>query len=169
MSRGLTLKEDLRSTWVVRTPFNSRDVVVKRYNQKGVLHSLGRTVLGSRARSGWPRSHLPQSTGIASLSPLALVDVYCGLLLWRSYLLCEYIPAENLQSLLEREATAEEPTEAAQKIRSLLDAMSSRRITRGDLKPENFLLGEDRVSLVDIDQMRMHVSEETLAGPCSRS
>ncbi len=162
MGRGQIIKDasNSRSTYVARIQVNDWDVMVKRYNHKGLAHSLGRTIQGSRARHNWLHSHLLESMGIPSPRPLAFVEICRGPFVWESYSLCEYVDAESLHDVLERgQAGEDELVDIATMVHGLLTSMWRRRITHGDLKLENILLREGTAVVVDLDQMRVHSSE----------
>jgi len=159
MEGGQIIKDanNSRSTCVVRLRLAGRDVMIKRYNYKGLAHSLGRTIQGSRARYNWVWSQSLMWLGIPSPRPFAFVEMRWGPLVWKSYSLCEYVDARSLRQVLEQGHCGEdELTQVAEKVRRLLSLMAERKVTHGDLKMENILLRDDAAIVVDLDQVRIH-------------
>lgn len=161
MGAGEVIKDvnDSRSTYVARLRLGGRDVMVKRYNHKGLAHSFGRTLQGSRARHNWLVLHALERMAVPSAQPLAFVEIRRGPLVWKSYVLCEFIDARSLREALESGPTSEnELADIAAKVHALLKLIGERRIIHGDLKLENILLADEQAVLVDLDQMRIHRS-----------
>lgn len=162
MAGGQIMKDvhNSRSTGVARVSLLGWDVMVKRYNHKGLAHSAGRTIEGSRAKWSWFRSHVLRAVDIASPRPLAFVDICQGPLVWKSYMLYEYVAAQGLNEVLKTDRMGtDELTDTARKVHTLLSSLWGRRITHGDLKLQNILLGSETATLIDIDQMQVHLSE----------
>ncbi len=162
MAGGRIMKDihNSRSTGVSRVSLLGRDVMVKRYNHKSLAHSVGRTIEGSRAKWSWFRSHVLQAVGIASPRPLALVDICRGPLVWKSYMLYEYVPGRGLDCVLKDDNVQQEELDAtARRVHTLLSSLWDRHITHGDLKLQNILLGSETATLIDIDQTRVHLNE----------
>lgn len=162
MQSGQILKDEKnsRSTCVVRLRLSGHDVMIKRYNYKGLAHSLGRTIQGSRARYNWIWSQSLMRLGIPSPRPFAFVEMRWGPLVWKSYSLCEYVDAKSLRQVLEQgNCGTDELTQVAMKVRRLLSLMAERKVTHGDLKLDNILLRDDAAIVVDLDQVRIHRCE----------
>ena len=159
MLGGQIIKDEKnsRSTCVVRLRLSGRDVMIKRYNYKGLAHSLGRTIQGSRARYNWIWSQSLMRLGIPSPRPFAFVEMRWGPLVWESYSQSEYVDARSLRQMLEQgNCNADELTQVAEKVRRLLSLMAERKVTHGDLKLDNILLRDDAAIIVDLDQVRIH-------------
>lgn len=164
MADGRVMKDihNSRSTGVSRVSLLGRDVMIKRYNHKGLAHAVGRTIEGSRAKWSWFRSHVLQTARIASPRPLALAEIRRGPLVWKSYMLYEYVPGRGLDSVLKDGHVRQEDLDAAaREVHTLLSSLWDRRITHGDLKLQNILLGSGTATLIDIDQMRVHLGERS--------
>ena len=73
MSRGQVLK-DGRTSFVSRVTLGGIEVVIKRYNHKGLLHSLRHTLKGSRAKRCWLNANRLLLLGIPTPRPLAYID-----------------------------------------------------------------------------------------------
>ncbi|MHC4326264.1 MAG: lipopolysaccharide kinase InaA family protein, partial [Planctomycetota bacterium] len=83
MDGGQILK-DGNTCYVSRLSFSGKDVVVKRYNHKGIIHSLRHTIKRSRARRAWLHGHRLGLLNIATPEPLAYIERRKGLLVDKS-------------------------------------------------------------------------------------
>ena len=156
MSKGQILK-DGHTCFVSRVKWDDKDIVIKRYNHKGFIHSLRHTIKGSRAKRGWLYGHRLRMLDIATPKPLVYIEQYSGPLVWKSYLVTEYVRGQKLYDFLRDTNVAEEDrSAAAQKIAELLDKLSKHRITHGDLKHSNILIKNNGPVLTDLDGMKMH-------------
>ena len=156
MDKGHILKQD-KTTFVSRLKWNGKDVVVKRFNHKGFIHSLRHTIKKSRAHRGWLHGLRLGILDIATPRPLAFIEKRRGLLVWKSYLVTEYVEGPNLYYFLRDDKTGEEERSAAmQQVVELLDRLGKYRITHGDLKHSNILITENGPVLTDLDGMKVH-------------
>ena len=71
MDQGRILKKG-RTCHLSRVTWNGRDVVIKRYNNLGVVHSLRHTIRGSRARRCWLNGLRLTMLGIPTPRPFGL-------------------------------------------------------------------------------------------------
>jgi tRNA A-37 threonylcarbamoyl transferase component Bud32 len=141
---------------VYRVQWAGRDVVVKRYNHVGLIHSLRHTIKGSRARRGWWNGQRLLRLGIPTPRPIACIDECRGPLLWRSWLITEYVDGPNLQRVLEDDdVPAGRKRRLIHQTLRLIDRMRSRGISHGDMKHTNIRCVENRVVLTDLDGMEV--------------
>ncbi len=156
MNGGQILKKG-NTCYVSRISWNGKDIVVKRYNHKGLIHSLRHTIKGSRAKRCWLNGHRLLMLGISTPKPLAFMEEYRGLLVWKSYLVTEYVDGQRLCDFLNNSnVTEEQYSTATQQIRELLDKLEKYRITHGDLKHSNILIMENCPVLIDLDAVKVH-------------
>jgi len=156
MDKGQVLKND-DTSYVSRLTWNSKDVVVKRYNHKGFIHSLRHTIKKSRARRGWLQGHRLGMLNIATPRPLAYIEQRRGLLVWQSYLVTEHVKGRELKNFLRDDKTNEKKRSVvSQQVAELLDSLSEHKITHGDLRHSNILITESGPVLTDLDAMRAH-------------
>jgi tRNA A-37 threonylcarbamoyl transferase component Bud32 len=156
MSKGQVLKNG-HTCFVSRVKWDDKDIVIKRYNHKGFIHSLRHTIKGSRAKRVWLYGHRLRMLDIATPKPLVYIEQYSGPLVWKSYLVTEYVRGQKLYDFLRDANVAEEDrSAAAQKIAELLDKLSKHRITHGDLKHSNILITNNGPVLTDLDGMKTH-------------
>ena len=142
---------------VYRVQWAGRDVVVKRYNHMGLLHSLRHTMKGSRARRGWRNGQRLLELGIPTPRPVAYIDEYRGPLLWRSYLVTEYVDGRLLSGLL-KDANVPHGVKrrVIRQVLRLIHRLSLHGISHGDTKHTNILCVAGRAVLTDLDGIETH-------------
>ena len=152
--------EDIKTSSVsdvYRTQWGGRDVVVKRYNHMGLTHSLRHSIKGSRARRSWRNGQRLLELGIPTPRPLAHIDEYRGLLLWRSYLVTAFVDGRRLSELLEDEDV---PPGAKRRmvtqVLKLIHRLSVHGINHGDMKHTNILCLAGKAVLTDLDSVETH-------------
>lgn len=156
MDKGEIIKNG-NTTYVSRLSINGKDIVVKRYNHKGFIHSVRHTIKKSRALRGWLHAHRLRMLKVATPKPLAYIENRRGLLLWQSYLVTEYVKGQMLRDFLrDNNATKEKRSMVTRQVTNLLDKLGQNRITHGDLKHSNILITENEPVLIDIDAMKVH-------------
>ena len=156
MDGGRILKNG-NTCYVSHLRWNDRDVVIKKYNHKGIIHSLRHTIKKSRARRCWLNGHRLGMYNIATPKPLAYFEQRRGFLIWNSYLVTEYIEGLSLYHYLRDENVPPEKRKTAvQQFKNLLDEMAGYRISHGDLKHTNILITENGPVLTDLDSMQFH-------------
>ena len=156
MDEGQILKHG-NTCYVSRLNWNGKDVVVKRYNHKGFIHSLRHTIKKSRASRSWLHGHRLGMLDIATPKPLAYIEQLKEKLIWKSYLVTEYVEGQKLYDFLQNSnATKERHQIINNQIKELLNKMEKNHITHGDLKHTNILLTDNGPVLTDLDGMKAH-------------
>ena len=156
MDEGQVLKNG-NTCYVSRLMLNGQDVVVKRYNHKGFIHSLRHTIKKSRARRGWLQGHRLGMLNITTPKPLAYIEQLKKKLIWKSYLFTEYVDGQKLYDFRQdSNVTKEQRSMINQQIKGLLDKMGEYHITHGDLKHTNILVTDNGPILIDLDGMKAH-------------
>ena len=156
MDEGQILKNG-NTCYVSRLTWNSKDVVVKRYNHKGFTHSLRHTIKKSRAHRGWLHGHRLVMLDIATPKPLAYIEQLKEKLVWKSYLVTEYVKGQKLNDFLQNShVTKDQHQIIHNQIQKLLDEMEKNHITHGDLKHTNILITDKGPVLTDLDGMKVH-------------
>jgi len=154
--KGQILKNG-NTCFVSRINFADKNVVVKRYNHKGILHSIRHTIKRSRARRCWLHAHRLEMLNIATPRPLAYIDQRKGGLVWKSYLVTEYIEGQKLYDfLIDSQTTEQQCSKITGQVRELLDKIGKHHITHGDLKHTNILITDNGPVLTDLDGMKIH-------------
>jgi len=156
MGNGEILKNG-NTCYVSRLSWNGSEVVVKRYNHKSFMYSLRNTLMRSRARRGWLHGHQLRMLSIPTPKPLAFIEMLKGPVVWKSYLVTEYVQAQNLYYFLhDNKTTLQQRSKVDEQIKALLDKLAKYRITHGDLKHTNILITNDGPVLTDLDGMKVH-------------
>lgn len=142
---------------ISRVMWNNRDMVVKRYNHKGVVHSLRQTIKRSCAYRGWLNAHRLVNLDIATSKPLAYFEKHKGPLIWESYLVTEYIQGEKLDDFLQNNNTSKDrPLKVIEQIKQLNDELDKYLISHEDLKHTNVLITDTGPVLTDLDRMKVY-------------
>ncbi|MHC4507986.1 MAG: lipopolysaccharide kinase InaA family protein [Planctomycetota bacterium] len=156
MDEGKILKKG-NTCFVSRLTWEGQDIVIKRYNHKGFIHSLRHTIKGSRARRGWLCAHRLVMLDIPTPKPLAFIERRKGRLILNSYLVTEFVEGKSLHDFLQDHNVAQEQRlKMARRVVSLLDQMAEHNITHGDLKHSNILVTGTGPVLTDLDGMKVH-------------
>ncbi len=156
MDQGKVLKAG-KTCHVCHVAWNDRQIVIKRYNHQGWIHSLRHTLKRSRARRSWLSGHRLRCLGIATPEPLACVERLRGPLVWCSYIVTEYVPGGSLSDLLRDAGVSEEQRrERIAEVESLLKRLDDYQITHGDTKHSNVLMSPDGPVLTDLDALTVH-------------
>ena len=155
MRQGRVLKDD-RASFVSRVLWDGHDAVIKRYNHRGLWHSLRHTIKGSRAKRNWLCAHQLMSLAIATPEPLAYMDQYRGPLLWQSYFVARFIPGLQVHEILHDETVAESQKQRINgMVLTLLRQMAQHGVSHGDMKHTNILYDGTGVVLTDLDATRI--------------
>lgn len=152
MAEGETLKNGNTAT-VARVQLGARQLVIKRYNIKSPVHALSRAFRKTRAWTSWANAFHMEFLGIPSLKPLAMVEHRFGPLRGKAYFVTEYIEGPDALAFLKNQNQTNGEPEA---LANLLQYLSSSRISHGDMKATNFLMGSDGPVIIDLDAMRQY-------------
>jgi tRNA A-37 threonylcarbamoyl transferase component Bud32 len=156
MDKGQILKSG-HTCFVSRSRWNDKDIVIKRYNHKGFIHSLQHTIKGSRARRAWLHAHRLMTLQIPTPKPLAYIEQRKGPLVWKSYLVTEYVDGQKLYNFLEDGSiTQQQRSAVTRQVMDLLNNLGQYRISHGDLKHSNILITNNGPVLTDLDGMKRH-------------
>jgi tRNA A-37 threonylcarbamoyl transferase component Bud32 len=156
MDAGQVLKKG-DAIYVSHITWNNKNIVVKRYDHKGLIHSLRHTIKKSRARRGWLNAHFLGALGIATPRAQAYIEQRKGFLIWQSYLVTEYVEGQRLWHFLrDYDVTEQKKLEEIRQVVKLLDRLWDFHITHGDLKHMNVIITQDGPVLIDLDGMMVH-------------
>lgn len=156
MQDGRILK-DGNTCFVSRVSLAGEEVVIKRYNCKGIIHSVRHTLKRSRARRNWLHAHHLGMLNIPTAKPLAFIEKRRSLIVYKSYFVTEYVDGQKLSVFLQDNSLLEERRLGmVKKVIELLDKLSKHRITHGDLKHSNILVVDGKPTLIDLDSMTVH-------------
>lgn len=155
------LLKDGGSSTVGRTAVQGRELVIKRYNIKGIGHWLKRFWRPSRAWHSWLAAHRLQFLGIATPAPLAMIEQRFGPLRHRAWLITEYCAGVDLLQQLGEDGQQLPEPEIEKALLALFEQLVQARISHGDFKATNLLWFEGQVWLIDLDAMQAHGNERS--------
>jgi tRNA A-37 threonylcarbamoyl transferase component Bud32 len=123
--------------------------VVKRYNLRNWRHALSRAWRPSRAWHSWREARRLAFYGIATPTPLLMIEERCGPLRGRAFLVTGFCPGPSLFEVLSAEQVP--AADLATALTRLFADLYRLRITHGDLKAHNLLWHDGQVVLIDLD------------------
>ena len=151
------------SSTVALVEQGGRQLVVKRYNIKGLAHWLRRCWRPSRAWHSWLEGNRLAFFDIATPRPLAMLELRCLGLRRRSYLVTEYSAGEDIVTHFQPHLPSSPPEAELLALDQLFAALLRERISHGDMKGTNLLWEQGRWSLIDLDAARQHGSDASFA------
>jgi len=156
------------SATVVRLSLGGRQLVVKRYNIKGLGHWLRRCWRPSRAWHSWREAHRLVFLGIATAKPLAILERRTSWLRGRAYLVTEFLDGDNILVRFEPHVNSTPPAEELAALEALFAALTRERISHGDMKGSNLIWHDNGWALIDLDAMRQHRTRNAFARAYTR-
>jgi tRNA A-37 threonylcarbamoyl transferase component Bud32 len=133
---------------------DGRRYVIKRYNIKSLRHWLSRCWRPSRALRSWRNALQLEMLGIATATPVALLERRQGPLRGRAFLLTESLSGPDLlQAVQGPRYSGTEKSIFLQQATTLLQQLAAAGLVHGDTKATNFLLDVDGLKLIDLDSM----------------
>ena len=156
---GAPLLKDGGSSTVALASVGGRELVIKRYNIKGFGHWLTRFWRPSRAWHSWLAAWRLQFLGIATPTPLAMIERRIGPWRRQAWLVSEYCPGPNLLQQLGESGAAIPDSTTADALLGVFQQLVDAGISHGDFKATNLLWQDDQVVLIDLDVMQAHRSE----------
>lgn len=134
-----------------------RKIVVKRYNIKNLRHGMGRLLRRTRASASWSNAYLLGMLGIATASPLALIERRLGPLRREAYFLAEFVDGPDIAAVFADAGIGmDQKQEVAARTAQLLYRLYLLGIEHGDLKAANLKIVDGKPLLLDLDAMRLH-------------
>jgi tRNA A-37 threonylcarbamoyl transferase component Bud32 len=154
---------------VAKVDVAGRELVIKRYNIKNLAHWLKRFWRPSRAWHSWREGNRLRFLGIATPTPLALLEKRFMWLRREAYLVTEFLPGPDIiERFAPYVASGDAPEAELQALDTLFAQMIRERISHGDLKGHNVFWHNDRWSLIDLDAMCQHSSQSSFAAAFAR-
>jgi len=135
---------------VFKVKVNDEWVVVKRYNNKGLLFSIKNYFRKSRAIKSWLNAHRLKMNNISTADPAAVIERREGLFFKTSYYISSFVEGKSLyHSALDNHSVSALGEE-------LFGQFKIARIVHGDMKSLNFIVVDGRLVVLDLDAMRVH-------------
>lgn len=128
--------------------------IIKRYNNKGLLHTIRQNFKPSRAKKCWNWGNRLLDMGIDTAKPLGYMELYCRGLRRKAYLFTEYLEGAYFTLALKTAAGKEQADEISAAVNSLVCRLEDSAIVHSDLKPPNIIISAARPYLIDLDSMR---------------
>ena len=153
------LLKDGGSATVTRATVNGRELVIKRYNIKGLGHWLKRFWRPSRAWHSWLAGWRLSFLGIATPQPLAMIERRIGPLRRQAWLVTGYCPGQNLLEHLGEAGDCIPDEKTASAMLHTFSQLAGARISHGDFKATNQLWHDGQVWLIDLDAMQVHADQ----------
>lgn len=164
LARGRVLKHDATTT-VTLLPAGERGWVVKRYNTKNRWHAVRRQVRTSRALNCWRAAAWLGDADIDTPKPITVLEERCWRLLrGRSYLICAYVQGVTLDKALDPREPAAGREALIEHAAGIIRRLRQHGIVHGDLKATNFIVGDGRIFLTDLDAARRPSGRRLAAG-----
>lgn len=142
-----------RTCTVAQAEIAGQQLVIKRYNIKGVWHGFLRLLRASRAACSWQNAHYLTMTGIATPKPLALIEQRFGWLRRSAYYLSAYVDAPDAAQFFKSSQDEEVKKQVAHEIARLFYKMYLLNIAHGDCKASNIKIVQYQPVLIDLDAM----------------
>jgi tRNA A-37 threonylcarbamoyl transferase component Bud32 len=138
-------------------------VVLKYYYPRGIHKHLGYGIRGSRCMRSWNAARALEFVGIATPAALMIAEWQTcgGLWLERSTLVTEQADGVPLADWLDLHGSDSVRLERlAARLRDEFSRMARYRISHGDLKQSNIIIGnDDSPSFVDLDAVTFHAGQ----------
>jgi len=149
---------------VGRVQVDARDLLIKRYNIKNLLHWCKRFWRPSRAWHSWVEGNRLMFLGIATPKPLAVLERRFLWLRREAYLITEHLSGPDLiEAFAPHVDTGAAPEDQIQALEQLFADLIRERISHGDLKGHNLFWHNGRWALIDLDAMQQHSSAVSFA------
>lgn len=153
LGQGMLLKEGNSAT-VAKVMTDEGEWVIKRYNQKSLLHALKKNLKSSRALVSWRNAHRLAGSGITTPQALVLMENRVGLWKRTCYYVSRWCDASDLDQVFETFDEPKQNTAAARGLVKLLRQFHQLGIYHGDCKATNFLVTDTAEPVViDLDAM----------------
>jgi tRNA A-37 threonylcarbamoyl transferase component Bud32 len=156
MDKGVILKNG-NTSFVSRLNWNGTNVVVKRYNHKGLFHSLRQSLKTGRAKMGWLHGHRLKMFSILTPDPLAYIQVRKFGLIWKAYLVTRYMQGKLFYNIINDEKIeADYRDKTENQVIELLGKLRNANIVHGDMKHSNILITDSGPAVTDLDAMKAY-------------
>ena len=158
MDTGQILKRG-NTCYVSRFNLIGSDIVVKRFNHKGFIHSLRNTIRRCRAKYCWIEANRLLVSGIATPAALGYFEKRRFGILWCSYYISQYIDGPSFYELLrDSNISRDLKAKAIGQAKWLLWQLKENMISHSDLKQSNILFDNNGAKIIDLEAIKAHKS-----------
>ena len=145
---------------VAAMEIDQRKLVIKRYNIKSFWHGLGRAWRPSRAVVSWANAFRLQLKGIATPTPVAVLERRHWGLRREAYLLTEFLAARDAVAFFADPSVPEDRRRlVAQRVATMFYQLYCLQLEHGDFKATNLLIHDHEPVLIDLDSMQQHACQ----------
>ncbi len=132
--------------------------LLKRFNLRGVAHTLTRLLLFTRGSRSWTYGREMLDAGVGTARPLAMVEDRLGPLRFRSFVLTEQVEGTPLPEFLATTTlNSLELDRLAGQFARIWHTLGELRIVHGSMHASNFLVTPDRqLKLINLDGTWRH-------------
>lgn len=140
------------SSTVIKIKLNNKNIIIKRYNIKNIVHGLKRAFRRTRASRSWAMGHLLNFYGIPTPEPIAFFENRVGPIRRTSYFICEHIEGPSLLEYFSDENSLNnEQKNIANQVISIFRNLKKSGIYHSDMKATNLIVHQNKVYLFDLD------------------
>jgi len=157
--QGTRLKSGNTCT-VQRVELNGINYVVKRYNRKSLFYRFRHIFSMSRVVHSWVNSVVLHRFKVRTPEVVAACELKKFGMLDRGYVVMKCVEGQTLNQFIDNSSqTADERSVYVRLVVELMENLYKYRIIHGDMKAKNFLVENGRLWLIDIDGMKLFLSE----------
>lgn len=153
MATGIVLKNDHTCDLSV-IELDGVVFVAKRYNKKGLWHTLRHNLKPSRAKRCWLWGKRLLDLDMPTPKPLGYIEIRKMGLRCRSYLLTEYLKDAEIINAAVQGASTQRLKIISTQVEALILSLEQNGIHHGDLKPPNVMVSAEKAYLIDLDAMK---------------
>jgi len=153
------LKHD-QTTTVAKLEFDSKSIVLKRYNPRSQGHKFKRALRKSRARRCWSMSYEFARAGLNVAAPILMYEQRFGPIRLDAYFASEFLQGQELLSALPT-MDGGQRAQVVSAVKSAFSKMRAAKLSHGDMKASNLLWVNDALFFIDLDAAQQHSSGVT--------
>ena len=148
-----------RSSTVIKTELDGRELVIKRYNMKNIWHRLRRALRDTRAHQSWRLAQKLNLFYVNTAKPVAYIESNVMGVRGHSYYVTTYVKGQDLKQTLSAAQSQAQSMSLVGRVSALMRSLVGLEITHGDLKATNILVNEQHQPVfIDLDGAREHLS-----------
>ena len=138
-----------------RTLKSGKKIMIKRYNSKGLLYSLTRSLVDSRARVCWKAERVFKYLGIPTPNVLAVLEIKKGPWIYTSYLITDFIDGLTLSECFLDKNKNSNWNSYVRQVEDILFSLPPVLTAHGDFKSTNFMISNNIVNMIDLDSFKV--------------